>query len=243
LTDKSHYIPALSGLRGFAALLVFFSHASHRGLFPDILGRGAGQMGVMLFFTLSAFLMTILYLEKWPSRPALQDFWVARFGRVYPLHFGLLTVGVIAFYLGADREIFPYAIDIVKYLKNVLLVGKFNVFWTISTEFQFYLIFAVLWWVSSKTSNRWKFVWVVAGTGTLAVFLDVYSYPSGHVFKTIQFFAVGLIAGLVYLRRDQPIPGATADMLLLTLLVLFLLSLPKPFLWIMGFEHAGFWSP
>lgn len=38
-------IDALNGLRGFAALAVFVSHAGNAGIIPQILGRGAGQMG------------------------------------------------------------------------------------------------------------------------------------------------------------------------------------------------------
>ena len=52
-------IDALDGLRGFTCLLVVFTHAGNSGLFLNTLG--SGQLGVMLFFALSGFLMVHLY--------------------------------------------------------------------------------------------------------------------------------------------------------------------------------------
>lgn len=52
------YRPELDGLRGLAAYIVLVSHASNMtGLWGTLLGNGAGQFGVMLFFVLSGFLM------------------------------------------------------------------------------------------------------------------------------------------------------------------------------------------
>ena len=56
-------IHTLTGLRGIAALLVFISHCGAQSILPSFLGKGFGQIGVMLFFVLSGFLMTHLYIR------------------------------------------------------------------------------------------------------------------------------------------------------------------------------------
>lgn len=87
-------IAALNGLRGLAAITVFVSHAGNAGIIPQFLGRGAGHMGVMLFFTLSAFLLTHLYLHVPATRQNVRTFAIARFARVYSLFIAVLSTGV-----------------------------------------------------------------------------------------------------------------------------------------------------
>jgi peptidoglycan/LPS O-acetylase OafA/YrhL len=51
---KIHF-SALNGLRGFAVLIVFFSHISNDNMhiFPNLDFSGIGKSGVYLFFILS----------------------------------------------------------------------------------------------------------------------------------------------------------------------------------------------
>ena len=79
-------IRKLNSLRGIAALIVLVSHYSNEsGLLGKALGSGGGQFGVMLFFLLSAFLISYLYLHQQPRRPQLTAYFRARAGRVLPL--------------------------------------------------------------------------------------------------------------------------------------------------------------
>jgi peptidoglycan/LPS O-acetylase OafA/YrhL len=58
-------IRKLNSLRGLAALIVLVSHYSNEsGLLGRALGIGAGQFGVMIFFPLSSFLISYLYLDR-----------------------------------------------------------------------------------------------------------------------------------------------------------------------------------
>lgn len=58
-------IRKLNTLRALAALIVFFTHFSDITHWLDgALGGGSGAYGVMLFFLLSGFLMSLLYLDK-----------------------------------------------------------------------------------------------------------------------------------------------------------------------------------
>ena len=74
-------IRRLNTLRGIAALVVLVGHYSNRAqLWDAVLGTRAPQLGVMLFFLLSAFLMTVLYLDRPPTAPALRGYASARPG-------------------------------------------------------------------------------------------------------------------------------------------------------------------
>lgn len=82
-------IRRLDTLRGLTAVLVVVGHDNlwTRSL-PELFG--IGQWGSMLFFLLSAFLMTVLYLHVEPTPRALRNFAVARIARVVP--FSMLVV-------------------------------------------------------------------------------------------------------------------------------------------------------
>ena len=79
-------IRKLNTLRGIAALVVVVSHYSNdTNLLKGMLGHNAGQIGAMLFFILSGFLMSYLYMERDFSRREIQKYAVARVARVVPL--------------------------------------------------------------------------------------------------------------------------------------------------------------
>ncbi len=173
----------------------------------------------------------------------MRRFWVARFGRIYPLFILLLTTGLIAKVFGVDSNLYPYTLDFGRFLKNALLIGRFNVFWTISTEFQFYLLFALCWYFGHQSGNPRNFASTAAGLLLLTVFLNIYSYPEGPVYKTIHFFAAGILAGVCYKSEYFQKFRRSSDVILAIAIVFFFLSLPLPFERITGFSHQGFYSP
>ena len=78
-------IRRLNTLRGLAALIVLVGHYSNKArLWDALLGTRAPQLGVMLFFLLSAFLMTVLYLDREPTKQAMRGYAMARIARVLP---------------------------------------------------------------------------------------------------------------------------------------------------------------
>ena len=79
-------IRKLNTLPGIAALIVVVSHYSNEtDILHGVLGNGAGQFGVMLFFILSGFLMSYLYLNKKLDVENVRYYAVARIARVIPL--------------------------------------------------------------------------------------------------------------------------------------------------------------
>ncbi len=92
------HLPALTGLRFAAALLVVVHHfglydrySAHRSLYDAFLG--AGSAGVDLFFVLSGFILTYTYSTAHGSfRGSKRAYYVGRIARIYPVY--LLAWGI-----------------------------------------------------------------------------------------------------------------------------------------------------
>jgi peptidoglycan/LPS O-acetylase OafA/YrhL len=119
-------LAALDGLRGLAVLLVVAAHAD--GLHQ----QGHGATGVWLFFTLSAFLLT-LPLGAEPARAsdptALRRYAIRRVLRVLPAYW--LAVAVVAALDGEGAAFLA---------RHVVFLQATGIFWTIPQEMLFYAL-------------------------------------------------------------------------------------------------------
>src|SRR5512146_2204913 len=96
-------LAALTGLRGFAALWVVLYHvwvdavprAMTIGPLDLTPAFSCGWAGVDIFFTLSAFLLSLPF-ASWQlgamPRPALATFWLRRVLRIFPAYYAQLAV-------------------------------------------------------------------------------------------------------------------------------------------------------
>ena len=160
------YFPNLNGLRLIAALLVIVHHVeqlkSMYGMpnnFSSSFIQIIGELGVILFFVLSGFLITYLLLEeeKRTDTIAVKNFYVRRILRIWPLYFliviaALLILPNIPLFLlpGFGREviyedlpakIFLYVFFLPNLVSPLLgIVPYASLTWSIGTEEQFYLI-------------------------------------------------------------------------------------------------------
>jgi len=161
--EKKSRLPALSGLRAFAALNIVFYHFSNPkwfGPFAPIVDNG--YTSVSFFLLMSGFILAYNYSDR-AQRGQLSPwkFWLARFSRLYPVYLVGLVVS-----LGMLMEEWhvrthaDFALGIT--LTPLLLQGwipKLATFWntpawTMCTEAFFYLIFpAVILW---KRPQRWR---------------------------------------------------------------------------------------
>nr|WP_300315769.1 acyltransferase [Halomonas sp.] len=149
--DAIHY-HALDGLRGIAALVVVIAHMSIRTDLQDFLRiSGLGQIGVMLFFALSGFLMMHVTQGK-QCRTYVHDFMVKRLSRVYPLYFFVVLLAFLTSFIPAkDHFLSIYRIeDISSVFHHLILIDGNVVLWTISIEIIFYIIFPVFWLAKDK---------------------------------------------------------------------------------------------
>jgi peptidoglycan/LPS O-acetylase OafA/YrhL len=147
------YLSNLTPLRGLAALWVVVFHFQGMLSFipPDKTHLvSKGYIMVDLFFIMSGFIIYHVYRESFQygiSSTNFRRFTVARFARIYPLHFITLIISICWFVpkWGWDRFDDPKAI-----ITNILLIHSFGYqntltwnfpSWSISAEWWSYMIF------------------------------------------------------------------------------------------------------
>lgn len=163
-------IAGLDVLRGVAILLVMLRHA-----FPDVF-PGAGVAGVVVFFTLSGYLITGVLSRELQSkgRVDFKRFYLRRARRLLPALAVLTVVFVVVTLvfdpLGERDKLVRTAAVLLTFTGNLPIGGvspaAFHS-WTLATEEQFYLLWPALLafaWVRSRTGA----VLVVTALGALA---------------------------------------------------------------------------
>lgn len=144
-------MPALTGLRGVAALWVVLFHLFWPGVDPI---TRAGYLGVDIFFILSGFVLSHVYFRKegFLTRSGYLSFLLTRLARIYPLHFATLIflLIVIVALPGFTHEFRPGSFDLTAFTANVFLVqnwgrhpplGWNRPTWSLSAEWFAYLLF------------------------------------------------------------------------------------------------------
>ena len=153
--DAAPELPALTSLRGIAALVVVLFHSSFLAF--NYAGGGApwiwrrGYLAVDLFFLLSGFILTHVYgrriggERKWN---AIGRFFWARFCRIYPA--SLFTTAIFVMQYATGRLPFPPGVSFEKQLTAALLLMQVpwldtvvinGPSWSISAECYAYLLF------------------------------------------------------------------------------------------------------
>jgi peptidoglycan/LPS O-acetylase OafA/YrhL len=170
-------VPALDGLRGVAILIVVLDHGEVDAL------RGAGGVGVTLFFVLSGFLITGLLLREHDrdGRVALREFYLRRARRLLPALVVFLVV-VVAYY-GSIAA--PSAVVTMLYIANVPAGGDSTALffplhhmWSLAVEEQFYLVWpaAVILLVGAR-HTRPRLTACLVGLACLALLVRAGGYP------------------------------------------------------------------
>jgi peptidoglycan/LPS O-acetylase OafA/YrhL len=138
-------IDEIDALRAFAMSAVI---AQHCKILPF------GWMGVWLFFVVSGFVVTNALLSRPPGEARarlLTHFYARRAARIWPIYLGYVTVGFIVSGVSGGYFEWPSYVSLVLFYNNfqsAFATGIFKGFpvghlWTISVEFQFYVVFAL----------------------------------------------------------------------------------------------------
>ncbi|MBK8285440.1 MAG: acyltransferase [Ahniella sp.] len=143
-------LPALTGLRGLAALLVFGFHLHHLVAPMPVFARGF--LGVDVFFVLSGFLLA--WLAGQTSAVDWRGFYRRRALRILPaLYAQMLVLGVLVGAAGLTW-IFPWPgwsdyanqFSLAFHVGGTPLQPLVGPWWSIPVELGFYVLFPLLWW-------------------------------------------------------------------------------------------------
>ncbi|TFB93953.1 acyltransferase [Cryobacterium sp. TMT1-3] len=169
-------LPSLTGLRFFAALLVFFFHITLFNSpippnnavnpFQDVQLGGTleaafnktGYVGVSFFFVLSGFVLA------WASKPGerLVSFWRRRIVKIFPNH---IVMWVLSMVLFAAAITSPVASITSFFLVNSyspdesVYVAVNPPAWTLCSELLFYLLFPFIMHLLRQIPRNWLWGW------------------------------------------------------------------------------------
>ena len=210
------YRPDIDGLRGIAVLLVMAFHFN----IPPISG---GYIGVDIFFVISGFLITSLLCRESATLSALNSFYRRRIKRLLPMFVVFSAVSTIA----AVVLLLPE--DLLRYIRSLYysLIFQANTHfdlqtknyfapnsrelpllhvWSLSIEWQFYLIFPALFLLARKwLSPHRLMVGIAFATGVLAVnsWHETGSTQQAYFYTSARFFEL-LIGCFTALIKVEP---------------------------------------
>ena len=168
---SSPRLPTLDGLRAVAVGIVMLSHVAHSGGAPLWLAQPArlltGEIGVLIFFTISGFIITHLLLREQArqGRISLRAFWYRRALRILPPLLVLLAVLQGLHWSGWIRVSPTSQWASVFFIRNHVSGGWFNGhLWSLSVEEQFYVVWPLV--MVGALTRGWQlpFKWMIAST-------------------------------------------------------------------------------
>lgn len=177
-------IKSIQSLRGIAAILIFYHHFG----FENVFAESFGDFGVAFFMTLSGFVVTLAYGERFRAdahsgddakHPALR-FMLSRLIKIYPLYLlcWLLAVAFLP-YRGSREGIALSLVMLQSWVPeaDVYFAGN-GVAWFISDLMFCYLLFVPL----MRFTGRWpRLAAILAGVYFIGYFSVVLTVPQSMV--------------------------------------------------------------
>jgi peptidoglycan/LPS O-acetylase OafA/YrhL len=251
------YIPAVDHLRGVAAILMIFYHGLVLGSYALRFSRPfgydnwlqsnnplltliiEGHTAVALFMCLSGFIFTYGSLGHDVN---YGSFIRNRFLRIFPMFVTMLVVGMYTFpakytWLGMLQTL---TFQSGPYMPGTPDFGAITaLFWTISVEFQFYLIFPFL----LRFLNRYGPIYLVGVIVLFTVFRALSGWMNYDNIRDLSYWTIvgridqfmcGMLIGWLYHRIED-----RQQLRLLRVLFLPAVALVLAALWM--FNRAGGW--
>lgn len=182
-------IPALDGIRGFAALVVVGGH-----LTTDLIA----VPGVYLFFILSSFLLSSQLLRWKPVEflhpRRLVYYLQRRFFRIFPLFTAVVILSALTTYFFAtyfQNQGIPITIRPDQLLATLTLHAGPELLWTIPVEFKFYFFLLC---IMALVRLGWEFSKTVATliVSSLAIVAFATIEPQKHSLSVLPFLPLFL---------------------------------------------------
>lgn len=204
---KNNRLDALLALRGFACLMVVTIHCAPPRksiIYDDVdlswLMFSHGAIAVWIFFVLSGYLMgKVFYTKRYTlDITGVIKFWRNRALRIFPLYyFAVLILSIFVYPEILKFSSWGYLLRICTFTYHPYIsfeVVKFNdVFWSLSTEVQFYLIVPFIYSLIQNRLNNPKKVVVIGFLIIITTFIirgllwisfhDEITQEMGYAFK------------------------------------------------------------
>ena len=234
------YRKDIDGLRAIAAALVLLYHFK----FSLISG---GYIGVDIFFVITGFVMSNLLLKQFTTGTfSFIDFYNKRIKRLIP---AFLFVSFVTFFLISpiymDEEYYSFSkswlFSLVGY-SNIYYMQEFAKYfapdaetqpllhtWSLSVEFQYYLIWPPLLFIAYKFLNKKAAIWLFLAIWAVAFGYSVYRVETtpdaAYYLLTTRLFELLLGAGLAMFGNHLPrVDKIVANILMLFGLVMIFAS-------------------
>lgn len=182
-------LPALNGWRGLSIVMVLAAHLLPLGPKTWQLNYSAGIFGMVLFFTLSGFLITTALLRE----PRVRAFLVRRFARVVPLAWLYFLIALLV----SDGSVQEWLAHFFFYgnLPPRQLVPLTLHMWSLCMEVQFYVAAALL-----VAALRARGLWLLPLLGLL--------------FTGLRIWHGVFASDISYYRIDEILAGCTLALLM-----------------------------
>ena len=160
MDNTKNYFYGIDFLRWFAAFGVVLYHYSLHFKVEEvnyssflnflILNRDFAQQFVWLFWAISGFVFTNIYVHRETN---LKNFFISRFARLYPLHFITLIIVMILQFISIKKFGYSqegYINDLYHFILNIFFASdwglqsnwNYNVpVWSVSIEIPIYFLF------------------------------------------------------------------------------------------------------
>lgn len=148
-------IDALTGVRCIAALSIALAHMGHSVSIGSFIFGNFAIIGMPVFFTLSGFVIHLVYARPLARGEGTLEFGIARFARLWPLFFAVYIYFAIHTSFGKIGANPAHWSTIISYLTLTfswfpfIVEGKapiqheFGISWSVSTEVFFYVCYAL----------------------------------------------------------------------------------------------------
>lgn len=147
------HLHSIDSLRAIAAIVVVVGHIELFKLTSNVsnafFNMPLGNTGVILFFVISGFLISLLLLrEKEDSKKiSIKKFYVRRILRIWPLYFIILGLSALIYSYWPDWLSLVLCVALLPNIPHIITGCAWSVspqIWSIGVEEQFYLMWPVL---------------------------------------------------------------------------------------------------
>lgn len=205
------HLVTLDCLRGFAALAVCLFH--YTGLVLPKLKVDAvqdlfswGYAGVETFFVISGFILPYSIMGRPTSATSMGVFMLKRIARICPPSYVVILLTVLQYYIVSNvlhsNSDWWAGISTARLIANLSFTVPFTpytwlngIFWTISIEFQYYIILSLVYSLAFKSARR---LYAFSISGLLISIVPIWGLGSFPLYAS--YFAMG---GFVLIRKQQ----------------------------------------